>query len=1268
MALVTVEGIEITTRIRTREASESMRRLSREAKKTGRDAGDAFTRTAKSVIGLKTALGTLTAALGSVASAFAVIRLGEKSEQIRQVRVSFESLTTAAGTTASTFLRDLKTATDSTITSLQLMREANVGLAAGMDPSKVLQLADASETLARAVGISTAEAFDRVIRATTKLEVELLDELGIAIRLTDVYRRLGVSASAAAQGLVSRAQVQAAFAQLIIERAQLLEPFLETSQRLFMKLVTTTKDFGNALVESFSESRPGQKLIEVLDKLSEKLKETPSAFLTTERAAIDASEAIRQFGLVLFGFFKSPAILATLVDGIALLNKMIASLQGFLLGKVLDDLDRTKKAFSKGIAPPPATIVPWGKLLEIVSVIGSKLLTVWARLLKILIKVETVLGPIIEALRKLFRWARGLLGPFGKLIPYVGALIAATDLAINIFGDFAISIRQLARSIDDTKLADKLLKLTQLSAAMADVAKAAKEAGIDLLTATPGELARTLGIDQEKLLRAQGVLVRAKVTLDEFREATKQAGVESKIAWDEFILGVRSASGEGKATLGIFKTLLASIPFIGDDIFAFLTKGKTRREFAALTLQQQLEAIGGALNDLSQEERTRVLQILFRDIRELSEEDFGKLIAGLGGASEGLSNVSRTADDAKKVMDGLLAIQFTPLDQQLQKTESTVKALRIQFELLKAGADEATARRAAGRKAFLQSVDEQLGAAERRVQELADQFDTLREKVEALGGPTEREQKQLDSIERALAEARERLAEQREQQDRLVNMLAEQERLEERINRLLEGRRRAREREREAVSRARDAAQGVEELERLGEDAARAFDAAQEAVAGLRAEMDALLALAPILGKDLGLGIRPSDDRLVQDFLQRVARLSGEAQEELADLRRDLEAVRSKLLEGASATDKTVAELQQLKQQFREGSPAAKALADAVEQLQSAASRARADAARLEEEISALAQAQDEAAASAAGLPAYLRESAEAARELQVEAGRAARFLQELATSASSRLKARFDLDVGPAEAAARRIEELGVQAGDEIERSLSDALIAVAEGESVQDIWTRMWHNLAEIAIQEITRIIIRMLILRTLMNIFSGFFGGGGGAAQGAETIELEPTTAFAHRGGLITGRGDVPGILQAGEFVVQSKAVKVLGVDFLAALNRVASPEDLLDALEQAPPTVHGVPQVLVRPVVVTPDVRMPDDLLDALTAGEEPVRVLPDTRPIVNVRVEGPKGGTVQNHQESVTTNVNISGFVETALERFVDRKVVPVLNRRERRVF
>ena len=148
----------------------------------------------KIVAGAAIAVGAAVLGIGA-----AIIKLGEHGAGIDDIRTSFDQLATAAGSTGTAIITELKAGVKGTVTELDLMKDANKLLGTGMleteEDARVL--AEGARLLGKRTGVDTVTAFKNLTTAIAGGRVTQLKQLGLFIdnkkAVEDFARAEGVS-------------------------------------------------------------------------------------------------------------------------------------------------------------------------------------------------------------------------------------------------------------------------------------------------------------------------------------------------------------------------------------------------------------------------------------------------------------------------------------------------------------------------------------------------------------------------------------------------------------------------------------------------------------------------------------------------------------------------------------------------------------------------------------------------------------------------------------------------------------------------------------------------------------------------------------------------------------------------------------------------------------------------------------------------------------------------------------------------------------------
>ena len=167
----------------------------------------AFAKQAGQVRGIVPIYATFAANVFAITAAFGALR---RAAAVEQLTASLERLGTIAGRNLPALANDLRDITNSAISTEQALRATSVAVSAGFSSNQLKDLTKVAKGASLALGRDMGDALDRLVRGTAKLEPEILDELGILVRLDDATREYAAALGTTADKL-SQFQRQQAF-------------------------------------------------------------------------------------------------------------------------------------------------------------------------------------------------------------------------------------------------------------------------------------------------------------------------------------------------------------------------------------------------------------------------------------------------------------------------------------------------------------------------------------------------------------------------------------------------------------------------------------------------------------------------------------------------------------------------------------------------------------------------------------------------------------------------------------------------------------------------------------------------------------------------------------------------------------------------------------------------------------------------------------------------------------------------------------------------
>lgn len=206
------------------KSSEKLNRTRNNYNKVEKGVGQAGLSTAKgfskqaSTIsgGLVPAYAVLAANIFAITAAFNALSRVASLETLRQGLVETGLV---AGQNLPAVARGLQEITDLALSAEDAMRSTALAVSAGFSTDQLEQLTRVAQGAAKALGRNLSDAQDRLVRGTAKVEPEILDELGIIVRLDEAVQNYAIANGKAVNSLTQFDRSQA-FLNATIEQGE----------------------------------------------------------------------------------------------------------------------------------------------------------------------------------------------------------------------------------------------------------------------------------------------------------------------------------------------------------------------------------------------------------------------------------------------------------------------------------------------------------------------------------------------------------------------------------------------------------------------------------------------------------------------------------------------------------------------------------------------------------------------------------------------------------------------------------------------------------------------------------------------------------------------------------------------------------------------------------------------------------------------------------------------------------------------------------------
>lgn len=195
--------------------------------------------------GLVRLYATYAANIFAVGAAFSALKGAmDTTNMIR----GMDQLGAVSGVAMGSLAKGLVDATDGALSLREAAQATTKVISSGIDSSAIEKIGKVAKGASQALGIDMQDAVSRLSRGITKLEPELLDELGIFVKIDDVTAKYAMSIGKSASALTDFEKRQA-FANAVLEQGQKKFGDIKIEANPYDKLLASVKDLGQKILE-----------------------------------------------------------------------------------------------------------------------------------------------------------------------------------------------------------------------------------------------------------------------------------------------------------------------------------------------------------------------------------------------------------------------------------------------------------------------------------------------------------------------------------------------------------------------------------------------------------------------------------------------------------------------------------------------------------------------------------------------------------------------------------------------------------------------------------------------------------------------------------------------------------------------------------------------------------------------------------------------------------------------------------------------------------
>ncbi len=207
-------------------------------------AGRDFAKQAQGLGGLVHVYATFAANIFAVSAAFNA--LSNAMDTTNMIK-GLDQLGAASGTSLGTLSKRLVQVTDGAVSMRQAMEATAKASSSGMSSENIIRMGKVAKQASQALGVDMADAVSRLSRGITKLEPELLDELGIFTKIDPAVRKYADSVGKSVTALTDFER-RMAFTNAVLEEGEKKFNSIDIDTNPYTKLLAALKDAGQGIL------------------------------------------------------------------------------------------------------------------------------------------------------------------------------------------------------------------------------------------------------------------------------------------------------------------------------------------------------------------------------------------------------------------------------------------------------------------------------------------------------------------------------------------------------------------------------------------------------------------------------------------------------------------------------------------------------------------------------------------------------------------------------------------------------------------------------------------------------------------------------------------------------------------------------------------------------------------------------------------------------------------------------------------------------------
>ena len=224
--------------------NQGYRNLQGTAQTSGAEGRD-FAKQSQGLGGLVRVYATFAANIFAVSAAFNALREAAATENMVK---GLDQLGAASGRNLGTLSKQIALSVDGAISLREAMTSVAQASSAGLNTKQIKDLSIVANQASQALGLNMSDAMSRLSRGISKIEPELLDELGIFVKVDEATQKYALSVGKTTTSL-SDFEKRQAFANAVLDQAKEKFSAIDVAANPYDKLLASVKNLATTGLE-----------------------------------------------------------------------------------------------------------------------------------------------------------------------------------------------------------------------------------------------------------------------------------------------------------------------------------------------------------------------------------------------------------------------------------------------------------------------------------------------------------------------------------------------------------------------------------------------------------------------------------------------------------------------------------------------------------------------------------------------------------------------------------------------------------------------------------------------------------------------------------------------------------------------------------------------------------------------------------------------------------------------------------------------------------